>query len=144
MEESYRLEQEAFVRMNTARAALSTVARQSGTIDPATLRRAENARFGIRLYALNADAARFRAAADALRARGFALAREANSEGRWAGLARGNTIFYYNPEAQAKTAEIAQAMQEATGEPFEVKRGASDSQTRRDVLIVHWVPRTGG
>jgi energy-coupling factor transporter ATP-binding protein EcfA2 len=139
-----RVLQEADVRVNTATAALDNVVQQSeNTLDPAAVRRAENARFGVRLYALNADPARFRTAADALRARGFALARESNTTTPWSKLAQRNTIFYYNPEAQAKTAEIAEAMQEATGEPFEVKRGASDGQTRRDVLIVHWVPRTG-
>lgn len=135
---------EAQVLATSAQSALEvlTSAADGGSApDETVIRRAENARFGVRFYALNADPAAFRAARDSLRARGFAVVREANSAGRWQGLAATNTIFFYNPEARAKTAEIAEAMERATGTPFQVKPGASDAATRKDVLIVHWLPR---
>jgi hypothetical protein len=135
---------EAQVLATTAQSALEEL---TGAVDGASapaeevIRRAENARFGVRLYALRAEAPRFRAARDSLRARGFPVVRAANSGERWQGLAATSTIFYYNPEARAKTEEIAQLMSRATGTRFQVKLGASNAATRKDVLIIHWIAR---
>jgi len=138
--ELQRLEEEEEIKANV-QSVTETAPNTQRIPDPEAARRAQNARFGIRFYALLADSARFRTASDSLSARGFAVVRQANSGATWPGLAPSNTIFYYNPEARARTAEVANVMERVTGASFAVKPGASDGRSRKDIIIVHWVAR---